>query len=146
MQRVLYGLMLLGILCACGDRLAPTTPSLPVWLELPLQSHTSLLSPGGMERITQARLAHDRLGFAGVLVVRSLTDEAFFAYDLACPYEMSPSVQLVQDDLQVRCPECGGQYDVLSGSGAPISGPSRSPLRPYRTQYISSTRVVRVVN
>lgn len=143
---MLYGLMLLGILCACDDRITPTTPSLPVWLELPLQSHTVLLSPGGMLRITQPRLAQDRLGFSGVLVVRSLTEEAFFAYDLACPYEMSPRIQLVLDDLQVRCPECGSQYDVLSGSGAPLSGPSRHPLRHYRTQYIGSTRTVRVVN
>lgn len=136
----------LSLVACSGDAVRPTVPSWPVWLELSLDVRRELLIPGGMVRILRPSLSSDRLGYGGVLVVRSLVEEAFFAYDLACPIEVSTETQLELHDLEVRCPECGSRFDVLSGAGVPTFGPARHPLRRYSTLYLSSTRAVRITN
>lgn len=143
-----YICLLVASVTSCSSTTEPNTPVAPVYIlrslyEADLQA---LSSPGGMVRLTQPRAIGERLGYGGILLVRSLVEEQFYAYDLACPHEIPNVIQLEISDLDIFCPSCGSHYEVLHGSGAPLSGDARSPLRKYKTQYLSTTNQIRVTN
>ena len=61
--------------------------------------------------------------------------------------ENSPIIRIVgHDPLNVRCPKCQTKYDVLSGSGAVLSGSGRSPLRKYKAFYHEVERKLTIGN
>lgn len=146
MRILIAATLLLVSAFSCGKSTPRITPRFPVWLEISLNSDRELLAPGGMKRFLRPRLHGEQVGFAGVLVVRSLLDDAFYAYDLACPNENSPNVRLELGDLNARCPKCHSEFDVLSGNGIPLSGTAPSPLRSYRTNYNSRERMLYITN
>lgn len=125
------------LLMGCDRTTEPTTPVAPVYASLYLQStqYRPLLSAGGIITLTIPQTTSERLGYAGLLVVRALAGDEFYVFDLACPYERGTVQRLQVNDLEVHCPTCSSTYEVLHGSGAPTLGPSRSPLRRYRAQY-----------
>jgi nitrite reductase/ring-hydroxylating ferredoxin subunit len=82
----------------------------------------------------------------GIIVYRSLLDE-FNAYDRTCPYDYAVnglSVKVNVDFTQAICPQCSTHY-ALSAYGTPVSGPSRYPLKNYKTSFIEE-RYVKVWN
>lgn len=141
-------LALVAVLLGCSTSGEPVkTPERPVYAELYLQAtpYQVLLSPGGMLRLTTPTTSMEQLGFGGLLVVHGLKPGFYYAYDLSCPVENSPLVRIELQGLDIKCPTCGTSYDALGGTGAPISGIGRSPLRPYHasynpTQYLLSIR------
>lgn len=140
-------ILLLGtiLLYGCKDRHAPLPNLQPVNLELSLYVHKELLTPGGMLTLTEPRTYADRLGYAGLLIVRSLTEEQFYAYDLACSYEFNPT-RLELHNGQAVCPKCQSEFDILLSHGAPTYGPAQRPLRTYRTHYSVGSRLLRITN
>ena len=83
----------------------------------------------------------------GIIVYRSGMDE-FLAYDRTCPHDyalngLSIAVDTIAYENYVICPECNSKY-VLPSFGAPSEGPSRYPLKIYRTSF--DGRFVRVYN
>lgn len=83
----------------------------------------------------------------GIIVYRSGLDE-FLAYDRTCPHDYSLSrtsiaVDTVKFENYVICPECNSRY-VLPSFGAPSEGPSKYPLKIYKTSF--DGRFVRVYN
>ena len=50
------------------------------------------------------------------------------AYEMACPYCRKHSTLITMDasNLEAYCPECSSRFNVLLGSGLPISGPAYS--------------------
>ena len=99
MARLCDYLALAGLvgLVSCTSAVEPRVPRAAVYYHLHLQDsrHRALLSPGGIVRITQPETAQDRLGNAGLAVVRSVEQaEEFYAFDLACPGEHSQGAQL----------------------------------------------------
>ena len=77
--------------------------------------------------------ANSYTGYAGVLLVCNPLNTVL-AYDLSCPVERSIKTRIKFDeqDLVLRCNECGSTYDVSTGS--PLSGPAhegRYFLQPY---------------
>jgi len=83
----------------------------------------------------------------GIIVYRSGLDE-FLAYDRTCPHDyavngLSIAVDTVKFETYVLCPECGTKY-VLPSFGSPSEGPSRYPLKIYKTSF--DGRFVRVYN
>ncbi len=133
---MLGGAMLLSIF-ACEDNVDFKTPNLPVYVELNLQQSANrpLMTPGGILLIDEPRLEGERLGFGGLAVVRDLLETKFYAFDLACPYENSASVQLEIEDLFLKCPKCKSEFDVTKGFGVPTKLPARTPLRRYHCSY-----------
>lgn len=133
---------------SCTSSTEPNTPIVPVYIERSLYETElqPLSSPGGMVCLIQPRSSGERLGYGGVLIVRSLVEEQFYAYDLACPYEAPKRTLLEIGDLDAYCPSCSSHYEVLYGSGAPTSGTSLSPLKRYRVQYLSISNQIRVTN
>ncbi len=67
-------------------------------------------------------------GFGGVLLFmgQDMTTggPAPLAFDMACPVERNPEVTVTVDEanLEAYCPKCQSRYNVLLGSGGPISG------------------------
>lgn len=137
MARLCDYLALAGLvgLVSCTSAVAPRVPQAAVYYHLHLQDsrHRALLSPGGIVRITQPETAQDRLGNAGLAVVRSVEQaEEFYAFDLACPGEHSQGAQLEVKGMRLVCPSCGSAFEVLQGTGRPEEGSAQSPLRRYR--------------
>lgn len=80
-------------------------------------------------------------GFGGVLLVMGLDavtgNYAPLAYDAACPVEARASVKVEIDpnSLEAVCPQCKSHFNVLTGSGGPVSGQAytnRYGLRMHR--------------
>ena len=146
----LRSVILLFITClllACDQPLISPVPSAPVYLEIKLDYDDSDLVPAlAAKSFTKPRLSVDRLGFGGVLVVHGASGE-FFAYDLACPYEVDRNVRVVPDDEgKARCPKCGSVYITLWGMGIPETQlVSKYPLRSYRITPAGDNKLI-VVN
>ena len=72
-------------------------------------------------------------GFGGILLVADISG-APYAYDLACPVELSREVRLEIDDAthEAYCPVCGSHYSVFTNYGAPVSGRARELKRGLR--------------
>ncbi len=147
---VLIGCTVLSIATgvSCSSSTEPGTPVAPVYLDRSLHESElqELASPGGMVRLVEPRSSGERLGYGGLLLVRSLVEEQFYAYDLACPHEAPQRSRLEVRELEALCLSCESRYEVVHGSGAPISGVSRSPLRRYRAQYIPASHRIVVTN
>lgn len=83
---------------------------------------------------TTPRNVSERLGYAGVLVYHGLENgyDRFYAYDLACPNEATPSVRVaVENTLFARCPKCKSKFEIYAGFGNPVEGPAKYPLKRY---------------
>lgn len=141
-------LVLLATL-ACTRTVEPITPIAPVHVEVNLEAsvYRPLASPGGMVVLTTPTTERERLGYGGILIARSLTSETtYYAYDLSCPHEASGYIRVAPQDLVVACPSCGSRFDVLHGSGSPISGVARAPLRAYHVRYNQVLRRLQITN
>lgn len=74
-------------------------------------------------------------GVKGIIVYR-VDQSTFVAYDRACPHDWGiDDSRLVVDEsgILIRHDTCGSVFNILDGSV--ISGPSRFPLKFYKTRY-----------
>ena len=137
-MRLCSSLLLLSLCCVVGCvRETPSTvPEWPVYYRLSLLSAQGkpLNAPGGYVLITAPNTAYSQVGFAGLLVLRSVVgEEAYYAYDLACPYERNQATRLrINDALEAECPVCGSRFSILFGAGNPLQGPAQAPLLIYQ--------------
>lgn len=72
----------------------------------------------------------------GIIVYRSQTDE-FIALDRTCPHDYKldgTSIAVNVDGIYAECPLCISTY-ALPSFGTPTSGPSKYPLKMYRTSF-----------
>lgn len=67
----------------------------------------------------------DRTGYGGLLLSMDALGNVI-VYDLACPYEVRPSIRIrvPEGETYAECPECGSTYDIYTNYGHPLSGPS----------------------
>ncbi|MBQ0121118.1 MAG: hypothetical protein KBT13_08390 [Bacteroidales bacterium] len=79
--------------------------------------------------------ANTYTGYGGVLLIMGLDAStgsyAPIAFDASCPVERQASVKVSIDasTLEAVCPQCKSRYNVLTGSGGPVSG------RAYTSKY-----------
>lgn len=84
----------------------------------------------------------------GIIVYRASMDE-FYAFDRTCPHDYAISntsiaVDTIYGEFYVKCPLCESEY-VLPSFGNPTKdGPSKYPLKNYRTTF--DGRFVHVYN
>lgn len=137
----LYLGITLLLLPSCGVDVHSTVPDAPVYYEIDFASSeaASLRQPSGYLRIEERSIENSAIGFGGLLVVHSMLENGvYYAYDLACPHEVSADVLLfVNDQLEAECPQCHSTYSILYGGGGPTGGPTKAPLRSYATQRTS---------
>ncbi|MDZ7738309.1 MAG: hypothetical protein U5K32_04385 [Bacteroidales bacterium] len=72
----------------------------------------------------------------GIIIYRSQTDE-FIALDRTCPHDYvldGSSIAVNVDGIYAECPVCKSTY-ALPSFGTPTSGPSKYPLKMYRTNF-----------
>jgi nitrite reductase/ring-hydroxylating ferredoxin subunit len=134
-------------LFACEENARSPIPEAPVSLLLDLNYRDADLIPAlASKSFTEPRLATDRLGFGGILVVAGLSSSGstgnLFAYDLACPVEVDPKVKVVSDNVgKAVCPKCGAIFVTAYGNGMPETK-SRHPLKSYAVRQISDKQYV----
>lgn len=94
------------------------------------------------------RTDNDRFGYAGLLVVRNITDDGLYAFDLCCPHEKDRSIVVTSNHSgEAICPKCKTVYDTMYGFGIVKSGVSKQPLQVYRVRKDASRKdVFYVVN
>lgn len=107
-------------------------PNMAVSLQLNLVgSDLSLNAIGAYKTYTTVTTATQAIGYGGVLVIHA-TDDSYYAFDLACPYEANDTIRVqVQSDITAKCPVCGSTYRILDGSGWRLNGPSTQKLKQY---------------
>ena len=72
--------------------------------------------------------ANTYTGLGGVLLIMALdAGSASYspqAFDAACPVERSADVTVSIDpqNMEAVCPKCGSHFNVVTGSGGPVSG------------------------
>lgn len=123
--RICANVVLIGCAClvlSCEEEYVSTIPIAPVNIKLNLNTEDSDLIPLlATKSFTQPRIATDRIGFGGVLVIQG--DTQLYAYDLACPVEANRNIKVIPNDVgQATCPHCKSVYDLAYGSGMPHSG------------------------
>jgi len=123
-------------------------PSRYVYLEVDLNFRDKELQSLVSHKIfTTKNTTHGKEypGYAGVLVTYSIFGE-YKAFDIACPNEVRQDAIIeIDDDNNAVCKVCGSKYEVILnyGSGGCIGGPSKYPLRTYRTSLRGNTLIVR---
>ena len=67
----------------------------------------------------------DRTGYGGLLLAMDAMG-SIVVYDLACPYEVRPTVRIEvpAGETYAECPVCGSTYDIYTNHGNPRSGPA----------------------
>lgn len=83
----------------------------------------------------------------GIIIYRAQPDE-FFAFDRTCPHDFalngsSVAVEIGDGEIFASCPVCGSKY-ALPSFGTPSEGPSKYPLKVYRTS--TNGEYIRVYN
>lgn len=131
---ILSTVLLVIILMAC-DGYISSIPDREVYFKRNI--NTENLSPFGAYLYVTDRLFEvDRVGFGGLLIYHA-QDNVYYAVDLACPKEVSPTVRISPpDDLGMcECDSCGEIYDMTFGQGTPTKGISKEALRHYTVSF-----------
>jgi nitrite reductase/ring-hydroxylating ferredoxin subunit len=139
-MKYIFACLLFLLPSSCNKAYVSSIPDYPVYLELDLTFEDKDLLPISAYKIfTPGNINQDveRTGFGGVLVYHGLNSagtDAYYAFDTACPYEVSrtTTVTVSDDALFAVCPKCQSRYELLNGIGNPVNGPSREQLKFYR--------------
>ena len=84
-------------------------------------------------------------GYGGVLLIMGLdastASYAPIAFHAACPVENNStiSVGIDESNYDAVCPSCGSHYNVLTGSGGPISGTALEKRYGLRTCRVTAS-------
>lgn len=136
-RRIIASAILFHLFVACVKETEQfTIPFAAVSFEVHRGSYdVELRNPMAYKIFTSAdqRLASDRLGYAGLLVVSDVTGQTLFAYDLCCPYEDSKNVKVFPtNDGKAECRSCGSVFVTMYGQGSVVSGPTKQSLQRYQ--------------
>ena len=128
-------------LSSCENEDQRRIPEASVYMELNLAASypTFRNSVNGTLVFTRPRNGHptDRVGYGGILVYTFVngTDLNYCAFDLCCPNEVNPNIRVYPNDRgEAVCKSCGTVYQLLTGTGMVISGPSKWNLKRYTVQ------------
>ena len=80
-------------------------------------------------RVVQPLSVLDAYGYGGVVVYIDINGN-YNAFDMACPYCAGRALlrPCLIDGIFAKCPECGEEYDLGSGTAAPQKGVARESL------------------
>ena len=128
-------------LSSCENEDQRRIPEASVYMELNLAASypTFRNSVNDTLVFTRPRNGHptDRVGYGGILVYTFVngTETNYCAFDLCCPNEVNPNIRIYPNDRgEAVCKSCGTVYQLLTGTGMVISGPSKWNLKRYKVQ------------
>jgi len=140
MKKFIIYLFSLLLLVSCDNlNWKSSIPDRAVYIDRTLLTEAfELLSVGGYKIFNREnKKITESVGFGGILVFHGYNDE-YYAFDLACPYELTQNIQVAPNtEGQVVCPVCGSKFSIGWGTGALYSGPAKEGLRRYQVVYIS---------
>lgn len=113
-------------------------PDVPVYLELDLNGKYSTFRNVYDTVVYQSSVTvKDYIGFGGILVNIGF-DGNYYAYDLACPYEVNPSIRIYPDEsgMKAICRNCGSEFEIWNGTGMVSKAPSKWNLKRYQTRVL----------
>jgi hypothetical protein len=114
---------------ACKDDYTSVIPYVRVNMNIPTANYIEFNIPGGA-------VYFENYGYGGVIIVENWGDTTnpFLAFDAACTNEILSTVRVEVTDSGsgiATCSECGSEFMLLGGSGSPIKGPAKEPLKQY---------------
>ena len=83
-------------------------------------------------------------GYAGIIIIKSaFAPNGYYAFDRCCthhPIEAHPgnTRSINPDGALGVCPFDSSTFVLINGSGVPLSGPAKLPLRPYKVSLSGS--------
>jgi nitrite reductase/ring-hydroxylating ferredoxin subunit len=134
-------LFFIFLLLGCERDEQKRIPDFTVYLELNLLGEYATFRNPLDTVVYDKRIKElDRNGFGGVLVNIGY-DGKYYAYDLACPYEVNPKIRVFPDEsgMKAICRECGSEFDIWNGTGMVSKSPSKWNLKRYRTDLIRNS-------
>ena len=109
----------------------------------------NLDSQPGVVLVNRYQNVSDNIGVCGLLLYHAATEDAFYAYDLACPYCYHRGTATpigMKDPFIARCPGCESAVGALQyRSPAPTAGPANAEnfhLRQYRARLTGYSTLV----
>ncbi len=121
-------LIILFLFLSC-DKEENQFPEIPVGFTINLDQYNDLQFPGNSIYLPGA-------GYGGIIICCHIEGE-YYAFDAACPHEISQQCTLEADGLTATCPCCESTF-TLFYSGTPIDGPAKVPLKQYNVEIIDS--------
>ncbi|NLI72244.1 MAG: hypothetical protein GX361_05875 [Bacteroidales bacterium] len=128
-------LVFLILLLSCENDEQRRIPDVPVYLELDLTGrYSTFRNPYDTVVYERSQIVKDYVGFGGILVNIGY-DGNYYAYDLACPYEVNPSIRIYPDESGIKavCRSCGSEFEIWNGTGMVSKSPSKWNLKRYQT-------------
>lgn len=123
--------------CENDDQLR--IPDVPVYLELDLNGRFSTFRNAYDTVVydhNTPKTVKDYIGFGGILVNVGYDGRTYFAYDLACPYEVDQGIRVYPDEsgMKAVCRSCGSEFEIWNGTGMVSKPPSKWNLKRYKTR------------
>ena len=128
---------------ACVKKTGDIVPDVPVHVTINVNTdpeYLNLRAPGNADTINRTVGGYP-VGYMGNgIIVYRYSETVFYAYDRTCPYQIDKHVAVkLQDNSFAKCPVCHSVY-ILAGEGSPTTaGPSKYPLKQYRTTFYPGT-------
>jgi nitrite reductase/ring-hydroxylating ferredoxin subunit len=129
-------LLLLLVFIGCENDEQRRIPDAPVYLELDLTGrYSTFRNPYDtvVYDYNTPKTVKDYIGFGGILVNVGY-DGNYYAYDLACPYDVDPGIRVYPDrsGMKAICKSCGSEFEIWNGTGMVSKKPSKWNLRRYQ--------------
>jgi hypothetical protein len=146
-KSLLFTALLLTFLTGCVEETNDVIPDVPVNVTLPLIHYN--LTPASSLIVTNQMVSTLSLGYNnnGIIVYMHNLNE-FSAYDRTCPYHVEESIPVVisENPLYAECPECHSLYQLWFDGFPTDKGPSRNPLKKYKTTYYPNSNSLYIYN
>ena len=131
-----FACLFILIIGSCSKIEESNIPYALVYLNIDLRyQDKDLVGLYNYKYITTARTAGEKTGYAGVLVVCGIDgygNTTYYAFDRCCPHEANKKITIEANNAGIAiCPECGTEFDIGYGTGAPTKGVSKYVLRRY---------------
>ena len=135
---------------SCENKYKSPIPDVPVEIGLNMLSYNPTFGSVINDTLifTYPRQFHPfAVGYGGVLIVVGYDENLstrYFAYDLACPYEVDRKVRVYpNEEGYAVCRKCGSEFYITDGWGRVSKGPSKFPLKRYQTDFVNNYLIVR---
>ena len=138
---LIFTLNLISI--SCDKMTSSIIPDVPVHVTINVindSEYFNLRVPGNADTISRTVGGYP-VGYMGNgIIVYRYSEDLFYAFDRTCTYQVDKHVAVnLQDNSFAKCPVCNSVY-ILAGEGAPTTaGPSKYPLKEYRTTFYPGT-------
>jgi len=122
---------------SCNDNVQSTIPDYPVYIELnlttaPYNTFKNSYNHFFYFKTLTGLPVTSRIGYGGIIVCTGF-EGAYYAFDMACPYEAKSTIRVYPNDIgQAVCEKCGSVFDIGYGIGNPSSSPAKETLKRYR--------------